>query len=412
MLLKSSFISLILATSALSTSISTKFAKRSEKPLNRYSSEANILQFSNFGYEGFYFPISEVEATDSETCRCVKDLGNPVSFEGPIAPLSEEVSVHFRGPLTLERFAWYVSDTYTYGDLTGNWTRQAFYDASSGTADNITFLGNVGEDNACLGKALDFVDSSGLSLSKNATVLGTSEIPSDGEFAIFSGVKCDGSDDCGAYRSGAQAYHGFPGAIKMFLFEFSAPTDTSDDSNSTNFNMPAIWLLNAQIPRTSQYPTNANCSAWASGAGEFDIFEVMNTTEPNHFYSTIHSFQGTSDLSTGLPNFGFLERTPNATMRGGVVFGGDGTATVFLSNGTSFNPMLFDSDVNNWFINLRADGDVSERSLLSVTQISPAASSTSASKSSKGGAAGLMDLNPSMGWLSAMASIILGALYI
>jgi hypothetical protein len=57
----------------------------------------------------------------------------------------------------------------------------------------------------------------------------------------------------------------------MFLYEFMMPLD-----GNTGFNgdMPAIWMLNAQIPRTLQYG-NAACSCWISGCGEFDIAEVL-----------------------------------------------------------------------------------------------------------------------------------------
>ena len=47
-------------------------------------------------------------------------------------------------------------------------------------------------------------------------------------------------------------------------------------SSAFNGDMPAIWLENAQIPLTSQYGTNPECSCWTSGCGEFDIFEVLD----------------------------------------------------------------------------------------------------------------------------------------
>ena len=40
-------------------------------------------------------------------------------------------------------------------------------------------------------------------------------------------------------------------------------------------DMPAIWALNAKIPRTSQYG-KITCSCWESGCGEFDIVEALN----------------------------------------------------------------------------------------------------------------------------------------
>jgi len=51
-------------------------------------------------------------------------------------------------------------------------------------------------------------------------------------------------------------------------------------------NRPAIWMLNAQIPRTLQYG-NADCSCWASGCGEFDIFEVLADGD-KRMKSTLH----------------------------------------------------------------------------------------------------------------------------
>lgn len=57
---------------------------------------------------------------------------------------------------------------------------------------------------------------------------------------------------------------GFGGADKIFLMEFTMPMD-----GKTGFNgdMPAIWMLNAKIPRTIQYG-KAECSCWSSGCGE------------------------------------------------------------------------------------------------------------------------------------------------
>lgn len=67
---------------------------------------------------------------------------------------------------------------------------------------------------------------------------------------------------------------GFNGSEKVFLFEFAMP-DTG--KVGFNANMPALWVLNAQVPRTSQYGTNPDCSCWTSGYGEFDLFEVLDS---------------------------------------------------------------------------------------------------------------------------------------
>ncbi|GMF03004.1 unnamed protein product [Ambrosiozyma monospora] len=245
---------------------------------NGYSDEYGVLQFQNYGYAGSYYKVKSMDLSDSE-CTCELDKSKPYDFSGAIAPLNEEVSIHIRGPLNLQKMAFYTADSYTYGSTSGSWSRQAYYDSSAGTADNVTFLGNVGTNYTCVGKALNYVDSDGLTKADSSTVLGNVTLESDEEFAIYSSVKCGDSGwskDCGVYRKDIDAYHGFYGTTKMFLFQFRAPLDTTSDTSTTSYDMPAIWLLNANIARTSQYPTNANCSSWRSGGGEFDIFEVMN----------------------------------------------------------------------------------------------------------------------------------------
>lgn len=379
--------------------------KRSE-----YSNIANLLQFENLGYNGRYYPVSEIEALNSKDCKCSKDMENPVVFDGPIAPLNEEVSVHIRGPLNLLKFGWYHSESYKFGNTDGNWTRGAFYDALEATAENVTFLGNVGFENVCLGQALIHVDETGISKANDSTILGNVTIPSNYELTIMSDLECSGKE-CGAFRPDSEAYHGFYGTNKMFLFEFNAPSDLREEDNvnkTWNYDMPAIWLLNAQIPRTSQYPLNPNCSAWNSGAGEFDIFEVMNVTERNHFFSTLHDFQGTDDIGTGIQNFGYLERTPGAVMKGGVVFGEDGSASVFLSNSTSLDSSISNNDLNDWLKPLE-DGVVKAETLSTVSLNTASVSSIKTSKS-KGDAPSGFQGSFGNGIFITIASFLLGML--
>lgn len=363
-------------------------AKRSD-----YSDVANLLQWDNLGFNGQYFPVTEIEALNAKDCKCAKDYNNPVIFNGPISPFDEELSVQIRGPVNLLKFGWYYSDDYTFGKTEGNWTRGAYYDALQGQADNVTFLGNVGFDNVCLGKALTYVDETGIANASDSTVLGNVTIPSNYELTIMSDIECSGND-CGAFRPDSKAYHGYYGVNKMFLFEFNAPSDLREEQNvnkTWNYDMPAIWLLNAQIPRTAQYPLNPNCSAWNSGAGEFDIFEVMNVTERNHFYSTLHDFQGTDDIGTGIQNFAYLQRTPGAVMKGGVVFGQDGTASVFLSNSTSLDASISNADLESWLKPLE-DATVHAETLSSISLVTEGSktktvSSIKSTSKSKGAAA-------------------------
>lgn len=59
-------------------------------------------------------------------------------------------------------------------------------------------------------------------------------------------------------------------------------------------SVPAIWFLNANFPRTSQY---GKSSCWGSGYGEFDALEVMNETEYRNLYSLILTYQGTNNTA-------------------------------------------------------------------------------------------------------------------
>jgi hypothetical protein len=67
--------------------------------------------------------------------------------------------------------------------------------------------------------------------------------------------------------------------------EFSMPLD--GDRSGNNGDKPAIWMLNAQIPRSVQFG-NPNCSPWNTGAGELDCFEVLESGSSNATV-TLHS---------------------------------------------------------------------------------------------------------------------------
>ncbi|ONH67937.1 GPI-anchored protein 52 [Cyberlindnera fabianii] len=362
----------------------------------RYS-EYGVLEFDNLGFEGYYKHVKTLD--DSDSCKCeLASNKHRTLFSGTNSPLDQELSVHFRGPLSLKSFGYYTSNDSS-SDV---WSRKAYYDGSSGTSENITFLTAAGQNSTCLGKALTYADSDGISEASSSTVLKEDTlIGSDEEFIIFSNVSCGDSGfdkDCGVYRDGIPAYHGYGGTTKMFLFEFTMPEETAEDDDSYSYyNMPAIWLLNSHIPRTSQYPSNENCSCWATGCGEFDIFEVMNTTEATHLYSTIHDYQGSGDIGTGLVAPGWTKRQYDSTMLGGVVFGTDGTVSVFLSNDTSFDQNISASDVSQWISSATTEDD--ETSLV-------LASATNTGSGSVSGASGALPFDLDIRWVFAAFALV------
>ncbi|KAL9633243.1 MAG: hypothetical protein Q9164_004816 [Protoblastenia rupestris] len=233
------------------------------------------------------------------------------------------------------------------GSGSGRWTRQAYYGADEGMSDGFTFLNHFGgakgipgtsAGGPAFGASLSYASSNGQYGAASSRVLENAMIEDNVEVIMLSNQTCN-DGGCGYTHPGGVAYHGFGGSHKVFLFEFSMPL-----TGKSNFNgdMPAIWLLNAQIPLTSQYGTNADCSCWTSGCGEFDLFEVL---DPGNMRckSTLHMAPagGSSDW--------FL-RPMKETITAAVVFSADaGLAVIRVLDGEHrFDENLADETVMGW----------------------------------------------------------------
>ncbi len=160
----------------------------------------------------------------------------------------------------------------------------------------------------------------------------------------MSDMPCSG-DDCGTVRPGTVAYHGFDGASKLFLLELSMPL-----SNETGFNadMPAAWMLNAQIPNTLQYGA-ADCSCWESGCGEFDVFEILDSGNMRA-KSTWHGIVSGGDSN-------YFNRPTDGTMKAAVLLDGMNSAAhiIVLPDDAEFSTTL-SAYVVNGFLNSIAFG--------------------------------------------------------
>ncbi|KAI1857081.1 hypothetical protein JX265_011282 [Neoarthrinium moseri] len=181
-------------------------------------------------------------------------------------------------------------------DAAGDYTRVAYYSAEDQTADGITFLGNYGGQGSGVfdntwGNSLSYLSADGTSGAASSEILSNVLVGDNKEYAIFADTECaDGDEECGYARPGSVAYHGFGGADKVFLFEFQMP---ASGKTGWNEDMPAIWLLNAKIPRTGQY---SSCSCWGNGdgCGEADVFEVLASGDTKakstfHFLNSLGS---------------------------------------------------------------------------------------------------------------------------
>lgn len=431
---------------------------------NYYCSETDAVVYKNVGYSGSYMDVTSMDE-NTGTCQQSSE-----SFSGSLAPLDEELSVHFRGPIKLLQFGVYypsgdsslkkreeedeepcvesvqkhkhkrdvavehvevtstvfvnqngqsvttsvaqheapgnpatgMVSSYTFvntvvssassssssstpkaattaattsgaassvassassasssktsssssassssSSSAGAWVRSSYF--QPGSASNCVFMNNEGGSagsgvwSAKFGNSISFAASDGVSGASSPQALGDVTIKSNNEFMIFSGSKCSGND-CGYYRENIPAYHGFGGKDKIFVFEFSMP---SDSGSGYNQDMPAIWMLNAKIPRTLQYG-DSSCSCWKTGCGEFDLFEIL-TAGSDKLITHIHSGQGSDGTSSGGGGTqDYFSRPTSGSMKAAVIFNSADETIHIVKVDDDFDASLSSDVVNSW----------------------------------------------------------------
>lgn len=249
------------------------------------------------------------------------------------------------------------SSTATYSDSessssssasAGDWVRASYF--TPGSADNCTFLnyyGGLGSGvwSSAFGNSLSYANDDNSGASSSAVALGEVTVGSDSEYVVMSGLEC-GSDsetgDCGYYRSGIPAYHGWGGNSKVFVFEFEMPSASSSGNNG---DMPAVWMLNAKIPRTLQYG-DASCSCWSTGCGELDLFEILSGGS-DKCISHLHDQQGANGSGYGGGGSSdYFARPTSGSMKAAVVF--TEKEVHILEVDESFDSVLSSSTVQAW----------------------------------------------------------------
>ncbi|KAJ8066048.1 hypothetical protein OCU04_005140 [Sclerotinia nivalis] len=96
----------LLATAFILSSVVFSVSGCSEVLGNWYCNPVDAILYSNVGSPGTYNQVTDMASNG--ICS-----STPKSFSGPISPLDEEVSFHFRGPLHLKQFAVYTPSTTT-----------------------------------------------------------------------------------------------------------------------------------------------------------------------------------------------------------------------------------------------------------------------------------------------------------
>ena len=200
----------------------------------------------------------------------------------------------------------------------------------------------------CFGNSLSYCASDGSSAAGSAEILDDVTLESNTEFMVMSSSECgdsSASGDCGYYRSDIPAFHGFGGADKIFFFEFQMPSDSS--ASGTNPDMPAIWLLNAKIPRTLQYG-DSSCSCWSTGCGELDLFEILSQGS-DKLISHLHDGQGNNgNAQGGGGSQDYFARPVDDTMSAVAVFSGSTIMIAQLDNSTTLGSTISESTVSSW----------------------------------------------------------------
>ncbi|SCV03179.1 LAME_0H08350g1_1 [Lachancea meyersii CBS 8951] len=230
------------------------------------------------------------------------------------------------------------------------WKRVSYY--TPGSASNLTFMNHQGGTagsgtwSACFGNSISYCAADGVSGAGSPQALDQVTLASNKEYMIFSGVDCSdtSSGSCGTTRDDIPSYHGFGGDTKMFVFEFKMPHDYS---SSYNQDMPAIWMLNAKIPRTLQYG-NSDCSCWSSGCGELDLFEILSSGSEK-LITHLHDGQGNNGNSQGGGGTqDYFARPTSSSLKAAVIFNGSDKTLHVVSVSGDFGSSLSASTVQGW----------------------------------------------------------------
>ncbi|POM61919.1 Secretory protein OPEL [Phytophthora palmivora] len=256
-------------------------------------------KYSYVGKNAGNVPGSYNRVTDLNSCS-----KEQVSLQNPVGPISEPVTMIFRGPCEIENIAVYSDEGGN-----GSWSRVSSYSRQDGTTDNLVFMNNKNVDYTGQNShgPQGYASADGKDKADEPTVFGgvlddasdTSKvgggpgISTGVEVNIMTGQKCNG--ECLGY-SGDNDYQGWNGGKKAFVTEVKMP-------KGKTLNRPAIWMLNAQVVHSNQYGCNCRGMGPVGGCGELDIAEVIETNPACDKVTTHYYFYDGSVLSPGGDNF-------------------------------------------------------------------------------------------------------------
>ncbi|TYZ66929.1 hypothetical protein PybrP1_011095, partial [[Pythium] brassicae (nom. inval.)] len=235
----------------------------------------------------------------TQLAGCAKQT---VWLNSPVGPLSEEVSMVFRGPMDINNIA-------VYDGTSGTFNRVSSYSRYGGQPENLTFMNNKNIDYSGQNRhgPQGFASADGLTSVSSPTKFGgwlreatTPDaigagpgLQTGAEINIMTGRPCQWGDCTGFHSS--NDYHGWGGSRKVFVTEVKMPWGSRP-------NQPAIWMLNAQIMHSGQYGCNCRGMGGVGGCGELDIAEVIETNAARNKVTTHYYFYDGS-VPVGYDNF-------------------------------------------------------------------------------------------------------------
>jgi len=253
--------------------------------LSVHSGAINSLKYTGVGGPGNYNLVSQAGPGVWPSCTLAADQKcgtTNVNVGGPLSPFDDELSVVFRGPMNLYRIGvWQPTDSKTWSTVS-SWTNGV------PKPGNLVFMNNMGGGASGTWSICQGASQSYAAGTMDATVA-TANNQTFGSFLppgmglnIMTATTCD-AVPCRGFSRGT-SNHGWSGS-KMFVIEYNMPADSSS-------NIPAIWVLNAQVLRSAQYGCNCRGMGGNGGCGEIDLVEVLDSAPVGQAYSEIYSYKG------------------------------------------------------------------------------------------------------------------------
>ncbi|KAG2530083.1 hypothetical protein JM18_002506 [Phytophthora kernoviae] len=263
---------------------------------------------------GYYGKITDMLSCSTEEV-CVTD---------PVGPMSEEVTIVFRGPMDIYNIAVFA------GSSGRDWTKVSAYDSAAGTQDNMIFMNNRNIDySGANSSPQGYSTSDGAGTATESTIFGGTLADASNPSAIGGGpcvstgceiniltaTNCAEGGGCIGYYDDL-GFHGWGGGMKMFVTKVMMPTGSTVD-------MPAIWMLNAQVVRANQYGCNCRGMGAKGGCGELDVAEVIGNA---HDKISTHYYFYDGSVSPGHDNY--AERPTDSAVTYVTIFDNSGDGVI------------------------------------------------------------------------------------